>query len=69
MGLFSFLSPNISKKIEKSKKVMLNEHHQAPIRQEAIQELVGYGTDEAIEALIERLGSNFRDTIKNEQER
>jgi HEAT repeat protein len=69
MGLFDFISPNINKKIEKSKRVMLNEHHQHQVRTDAIQTLVGIGSPEAIEALIERLGVNFRDTIKNEQER
>ena len=69
MGLFDlFSSKPTSKKIAKAKSVMLNEHHQLQVRQESIQELIHYGTDEAIEALIERLGVNFRDTTKNEKE-
>jgi HEAT repeat protein len=69
MGLFDFFSTNINKRIDKAKRVMLNEHHQSTVRQEAIQELVGYDHEDAIAALVERLGHNFRDTIKNEQER
>ena len=69
MGFFDmFSSKPTSKKIAKAKSVMLNEHHQLQVRQESIQELIHYGTDEAIEALIDRLGVNFRDTTKNEQE-
>ena len=48
---------------------MLNEHQQQQVRQEAMQELVNMDTPEAISALIRRLGVNFRDTIKNEQEK
>ena len=48
---------------------MLNEHHQQQVRQEAMQELVSMDSPEAISALIKRLGVNFRDTIKNEQEK
>ena len=48
---------------------MLNEHHQQQVRQEAMQELVAMDSPEAIGALIKRLGVNFRDTIKNEQEK
>lgn len=70
MGLFDFLSskptPN---KIAKLQKRMLNEHHQVQVRQESMDELVSFGTPEAILALVSRLGMNFRDTIKNEQEK
>ena len=48
---------------------MLNEHQQQQIRQEAIDELVNFGTPDAITQLVRRLGVNFRDTIKNEQEK
>lgn len=69
MGFFDlFSSKPTPKKIEKAKNVMLNEHHQLQVRQDAIHELIQYGTDDAIHALIERLGVNFRDTTKNEQE-
>lgn len=70
MGLFDlFSSKPTPRKIEKAQKRMLNEHHQQAVRQEAIEELISYGTPEAISALIRRLGTNFRDTIKNEQEK
>lgn len=70
MGLFDMFSKKPStNKIDKAAKRMLNEHQQQQIRQEALQELVDYGTPEAISALIRRLGVNFRDTIKNEQEK
>lgn len=70
MGVFDFLSKKPTpRKIERAMKRMLNEHHQQPVRQEAIDELIGYGSPEAIAALIRRLGTNFRDTIKNEQEK
>lgn len=70
MGLFDFLSSKPTpKKIEKISKRMLNEHHQQQVRQEAIEELIAFGTPEAISALVRRLGTNFRDTIKNEQEK
>ena len=48
---------------------MLNEHQQQQIRQESIDELVHFATPESIGALVKRLGVNFRDTIKNEQEK
>ena len=66
-GLFGNKSPTA--KIDKLTKKMLNEHHQQQVRQEAMQELVAMDSPEAIGALIKRLGVNFRDTIKNEQEK
>ncbi len=70
MGLFDFLSKApTAKKVEKATGRMLNEHHQVQVRQEAIDELVSYGTPDALGGLIKRLGVNFRDTIKNEQEK
>jgi len=70
MGLFDiFSSKPTPKKIDKISKRMLNEHHQQQVRQEAIEELIAFGTDDAISALVRRLGTNFRDTIKNEQEK
>ncbi len=70
MGLFDFFSNKPTpKKIEKISARMLNEHHQTQVRQEAIEELIAFGTPEAIGALVRRLGTNFRDTIKNEQEK
>ena len=69
MGLFDFFSSSPDKKVEKSKQVMLNEHHQHQMRQQAIYDLGQFDNDLAVRALIERLGVNFRDTIKNEQER
>jgi HEAT repeat protein len=67
MGLFDFFSTG--GKIERAAKRMLNEHHQQPVRQEALEELAANGSPEAIGALVRRLGVNFRDTIKNEQEK
>ncbi|MEE2756707.1 MAG: hypothetical protein VYA30_08590 [Myxococcota bacterium] len=70
MGLFDiFSSKPTPTKIEKLAKKMLNEHQQIQIRQEAIDELVNFGTPESIGALVRRLGVNFKDTIKNEQEK
>lgn len=70
MGLFDFFSSAPSPaKIEKIMKRMLNEHHQAQVRQESMEELANIGTPLAIEALIRRLGVNFKDTIVNEQEK
>lgn len=69
MGLFDFFSSSPEKKINKSKQVMLNEHHQHQMRQQAIYDLAQFDNDLAAKALIERLTVNFRDTIKNEQER
>ena len=70
MGLFDiFSSKPTPAKAEKLAKKMLNEHQQQQIRQEAIDELVNFGTPEAITQLVRRLGVNFRDTIKNEQEK
>ena len=66
-GLFGKSSPTA--KIDKLAKKMLNEHHQQQVRQEAMEELVSSDSPEAITALLKRLGVNFRDTIKNEQER
>ena len=68
MGLLDFFSKSPEKKIERAKSVMLNEHHQAQVRQGAIHELMTYGTPAAIEALVERLGVSIRDTIQNENE-
>lgn len=69
MGLFDIFSSSPEKKAEKAKKVMLNEHHQHQVRQQAIYDLGQLNDEHAAHALIERLGVNFRDTIKNEQER
>lgn len=69
MGLFDFLSSSPEKKANKAKAVMLNEHHQHQVRQQAIYDLGQLDDEHALRALIERLGVNFRDTIKNEQER
>ena len=69
MGFFDLFSSSPAKKVERAKKVMLNEHQQAQIRQESLLSLVEIGTPEAVSALIERLGVNFRDTIRNEQEK
>jgi HEAT repeat protein len=70
MGLFDFFGKKSpTSKVDKAVKKMLNEHQQQQVRQEAMQELVGMDTPEAISALIKRLGVNFRDTIKNEQEK
>ena len=69
MGLFDFLSNSPEKKINKAKQVMLNEHHQHQMRQQAIYDLAQFDNELSAQALIERLTVNFRDTIKNEQER
>ncbi len=70
MGLFDMFSKKPTpKKIDKLTKRMLNEHQQQQVRQEAIAELVNYGTPLAIAALVKRLGVNFRDTIKNEADK
>jgi hypothetical protein len=70
MGLFDIFSNKPTPaKIEKLTKRMLNEHQQQQIRQEAIGELVNFATPDSISALVKRLGVNFRDTIKNEQEK
>lgn len=70
MGFFDIFSNKPTpKKIDKITARMLNEHHQTQVRQEAIEELIAFGTDYAISALVRRLGTNFRDTIKNEQEK
>ncbi len=70
MGIFDFFSnkPTPSK-IAKISSRMMNEHQQQQVRQESMEELVAFGTPEAIQALVKRLGVNFRDTIKNEQEK
>ncbi|MCA9543849.1 MAG: hypothetical protein KC583_01095 [Myxococcales bacterium] len=70
MGLLDFLSnkPTPSK-IARATKRMLNEHHQQQVRQEALEELAAYGTPEAVASLVRRLCVNFKDTIKNEQEK
>lgn len=70
MGWFdSFIRKPTPARIDKMAKRMLNEHHQQQVRQESLDELVSYGTPEAIRALLQRLGVNFRDTIVNEQEK
>lgn len=69
MGLFDLFSSSPEKKIEKAKSVMMNEHHQHQVRQQAIYDLAQFDNDLSAKALIERLTVNFRDTIKNEQER
>ena len=69
MAFLGLFGGTIEQKIARKKKVMLNEHQQQQVRQEAIQGLVDFDCPEAIMALVERLGVNFRDTIKNEQER
>jgi len=68
MGLFDIFSKSSSKADRLAKK-FLNEHQQQQIRQEALEECAGLDTPEAAGALIRRLGTNFRDTIKNEQEK
>jgi len=68
MGLFDIFSSSPEKKIEKTKKVMLNEHHQAQVRQGAIYDLMNNEHPAAIDALVERLGVSMRDTIQNEKE-
>ncbi|MEZ4473031.1 MAG: hypothetical protein R3F60_20055 [bacterium] len=69
MGVLDFLKRDSNSKINRLAKRFLNEHQQQQIRQEALEELVTYESPEAISALIRRLGVNFRDTIKNEQEK
>ncbi len=70
MGLFDFLSNKPTpRKIAKAQKVILNEHHQQQVRQESLEQLAAWGTDEALAALVKRLGTNFRDSIKNETEK
>ena len=69
MGVFDFLSRDPNAKINRLAKRFLNEHQQQQIRQEALEELITHDSPEAISALIRRLGVNFRDTIKNEQEK
>lgn len=69
MGLFDLFSSSPEKKIDKAKQVMLNEHHQHQVRQQAIYDLAQFDNELSSKALIERLTVNFRDTIKNEQER
>lgn len=69
MGLFDIFSRSPSRRIERLTKRMLNEHHQQQVRQESMEELVSIDTPESILALIQRLGVNFRDSIKNEQEK
>ena len=69
MGLFDLFSSSPEKKIDKAKQVMLNEHHQHQVRQQAIYDLAQFDNELSCRALIERLTVNFRDTIKNEQER
>jgi HEAT repeat protein len=69
VGLFDLFSRNPSRRIEKLAGRMLNEHHQAQVRQESLEELAAMDTPEAATALIRRLGVNFRDTIVNEQEK
>lgn len=69
MGLFNFFSKDPQVKIDRLVKKMLNEHQQQPVRQEALEELVSMDTPSSILALVRRLGVNFRDTIKNEQEK
>lgn len=68
MGLLDIFSSSPEKKIEKTKKVMLNEHHQAQVRQGAIYDLMHNEHPAAIDALVERLGVSMRDTIQNEKE-
>lgn len=68
MGLLDIFSSSPEKKIEKTKKVMLNEHHQAQVRQGAIYDLMNNEHPAAIDALVERLGVSMRDTIQNEKE-
>src|SRR5688572_25811815 len=69
MGLFDVFSRKPAVRIERLAKKMLNEHHQAQVRMESLEELAGIDTPEAAAALIRRLGVNFRDTIVNEQEK
>ncbi len=70
MGIFDFFSKKpTDAKVDKLTKRMLNEHHQQQVRQEATEELISYGIPSAIAGLVQRLGVNFADTIKNEQEK
>ncbi len=69
MGLFDFLSKDPSKRIPRLEKKILDQHQQQQVRQESLDELVSIGNEEAIGSLVKRLGTNFRDSIKNEQEK
>ena len=70
MGFFSDLFAKDSpKKIAKLEKRILDQHQQTQVRQESLDELVSIGTPEALGSLVRRLGFNFRDSIKNEQEK
>ena len=50
MGLFDFLSSSPEKKIDKAKQVMLNEHHQHQVRQQAIYDLGQFDNELAVQA-------------------
>ena len=67
LGLFGSKDPTV--KIEKLTKKFLNEHQQQQVRQEAMEDLLQIDHPQAVVGLIKRLGVNFRDTIKNEQEK
>ncbi len=70
MGFFSdMFAKDSPKKIAKLEKRILDQHQQTQVRQESLDELVSIGTPEAIGTLVKRLGTNFRDSIKNEQEK
>ncbi len=70
MGFLSDLFAKDSpKKIAKLEKRILDQHQQQQVRQESLDELVSIATPEAIGTLVKRLGTNFRDSIKNEQEK
>ncbi len=70
MGLFDFFKAKTpEQKIEKIVRRLLEEYSPQEARQQAMQELVENGSDEAIYGLVSRLGFNLRDSIKNEQEK
>jgi hypothetical protein len=70
MGLFDFFkSKTPEQKVEKIVRRLLEEYSPQEARQQAMQELVENGTDDAIYGLVSRLGFNLRDSIKNEQEK
>ena len=63
------ITPARKHEIEKLTKKFLNEHQQQQVRQEAMEDLLQIDHPKAVVGLIKRLGVNFRDTIKNEQEK
>ena len=70
MGFFDlFKKSTPEQKTEKIVRRLLEEYSPQEARQQAMQELVELGTDDAIFGLVQRLGFNLRDSIKNEQEK